>query len=529
MTKHVVVIGGGIGGLATAYNLKKISKDIRITLISDRPYFGFTPAYPHLAMGWRRFEDITVPLGPVLSRAGVEFINERAERIDPDLCKVWTSSGREIGYDYLVIATGPKLVFEAEGMEENSASICTAEHAAATRDRFEALCRDPGPVVVGAIPGVSCFGPAYEFALMVHHELVKRGLRRRVSITYVTSEPYLGHLGLGGIGTSRRLMEDLFAEKDIRYVTNVKVKAVERERVVYEDLEGNTLCRDPGPVVVGAIPGVSCFGPAYEFALMVHHELVKRGLRRRVSITYVTSEPYLGHLGLGGIGTSRRLMEDLFAEKDIRYVTNVKVKAVERERVVYEDLEGNTRDLPSKFTMLMPKFAGPEVVLSAGSKVAHPKNGMVIVNKCFQNPSYGNVYGVGVVAFIPPVDQTPVPTGTPKTGQMIEGMARAVALNIVADIKGLKERYAPTLAALCIADMGDEGIGFLANPVIPPRIWVKSRKGRWVHWAKTAFERYFLWKVKRGNIYPSFEEFLVEKILRMKAVEPCDSCEGSPT
>ncbi len=427
MTKHVVVIGGGIGGLATAYNLKKISKDIRITLISDRPYFGFTPAYPHLAMGWRRFEDITVPLGPVLSRAGVEFINERAERIDPDLCKVWTSSGREIGYDYLVIATGPKLVFEAEGMEENSASICTAEHAAATRDRFEALCRDPGPVVVGAIPGVSCFGPAYEFALMVHHELVKRGLRRRVSITYVTSEPYLGHLGLGGIGTSRRLMEDLFAEKDIRYVTNVKVKAVERERVVYEDLEGNT------------------------------------------------------------------------------------------------------RDLPSKFTMLMPKFAGPEVVLSAGSKVAHPKNGMVIVNKCFQNPSYGNVYGVGVVAFIPPVDQTPVPTGTPKTGQMIEGMARAAAFNIVADIKGLKERYAPTLAALCIADMGDEGIGFLANPVIPPRIWVKSRKGRWVHWAKTAFERYFLWKVKRGNIYPSFEEFLVEKILRMKAVEPCDSCEGSPT
>ncbi|MCS6876488.1 MAG: FAD-dependent oxidoreductase, partial [Aquificaceae bacterium] len=51
MTKRVVILGGGIGGIATAYNLKKLGKSLQVTLISGRPYFGFTPSYPHLALG----------------------------------------------------------------------------------------------------------------------------------------------------------------------------------------------------------------------------------------------------------------------------------------------------------------------------------------------------------------------------------------------------------------------------------------------------------------------------------------------
>ena len=426
MSKHVVIIGGGIGGLATAYNLRKLDKNIKVTIVSNKPYFGFTPAFPHLALGWRKFEDITVPLAPLLPKFGIDFVNEAAETIDPEANKVKTKSGREIEYDYLVIATGPKLIFGAEGQEENSSSVCTAEHAMETQKKLEEFYRNPGPVVIGAIPGVSCFGPAYEFAFMLNHELVKRGIRHKVPITYVTSEPYIGHLGLGGVGPSKRMMEDLFAEKDIRYVTNVKVTKIEKDKVVYEDLEGNS------------------------------HEL------------------------------------------------------------------------EAKFTMFMPRFQGPDVVASAGDKVANPMNKMVIVNRCFQNPTYKNIYGVGVVTAIPPVEKTPVPTGAPKTGQMIEGMAMAVALNIVNDIHNSPDRYAPTLAAICIADMGKEAAGFIANPVIPPRAWVKTKKAKWVHYLKTAFEKYFLWKVKRGDIAPWFEEKALELLLHLKPVEPCRECEGSP-
>ncbi len=139
-----------------------------------------------------------------MPRFDIDFINENAESIDPESNKVKTSSGKVIEYDYLVIATGPKLVFGAEGQEQYSTSVCTAEHAMELNKKLEEFYRNPGPVVVGAIPGVSCFGPAYEFAFI---------------------EPYIGHLGLAGVGTSRRIMEDLFAERSIKYIANVKIKS----------------------------------------------------------------------------------------------------------------------------------------------------------------------------------------------------------------------------------------------------------------------------------------------------------------
>ena len=143
----------------------------------------------------------------------------------------------------------------------------------------------------------------------------------------------------------------------------------------------------------------------------------------------------MGHLGLGGVGPSRRLMEDIMAERSIKWVANVKITKVEPDKVIYEDLEGKTYEAPAKLSMIMPRFMGPEVVASAGEKVANPANKMVIVNRCFQNPTYKNIFGVGVVTAIPPVEQTPIPTGAPKTGMMIEQMALAVAHNIVNDIR----------------------------------------------------------------------------------------------
>jgi len=426
MSKHVVVIGGGVGGIATAYNLKKLHKDLKVTVVSGRPYFGFTPSYPHLALGWRKFDEISIPLAGLLPKHGIDFINEDAESIDPEANKVKTKGGKEISYDYLVIATGPKLVFGAEGQEQNSTSVCTAEHAMELNKRLEEFYRNPGPVVVGAIPGVSCFGPAYEFAFMLHHELKKRGLRHKVPITYITSEPYVGHLGLGGVGPSRRLMEDIMAERSIKWVANVKITKVEPDKVIYEDLEGKT----------------------------------------------------------------------------------------------YE--------APAKLSMIMPRFMGPEVVASAGEKVANPANKMVIVNRCFQNPTYKNIFGVGVVTAIPPVEQTPIPTGAPKTGMMIEQMALAVAHNIVNDIRNNPDRYAPELSAICIADMGGDAMGFFASPVLPPRSTVLYKKAVWMHYLKSAFEKYFLWKVRHGDIAPWFEEKGLEFLLKVHAIHLCSDCAGSP-
>jgi len=200
----------------------------------------------------------------------------------------------------------------------------------------------------------------------------------------------------------------------------------------------------------------------------------------------------------------------------------------EPDKVIYEDLEGKTYEAPAKLSMIMPRFMGPEVVASAGEKVANPANKMVIVNRCFQNPTYKNIFGVGVVTAIPPVEQTPIPTGAPKTGMMIEQMALAVAHNIVNDIRNNPDRYAPELSAICIADMGGDAMGFFASPVLPPRSTVLYKKAVWMHYLKSAFEKYFLWKVRHGDIAPWFEEKGLEFLLKVHAIHLCSDCAGSP-
>src|SRR5690606_33185947 len=107
--------------------------------------------------------------------------------------------GTALDYDFLVIATGPRLAFDEVsglGPEGYTQSVCHVDHAETARNRWLEFINDPGSIVVGAAQGASCFGPAYEFAFVMDADLRKRKIRHRVPITYITPEPYIGHMGL---------------------------------------------------------------------------------------------------------------------------------------------------------------------------------------------------------------------------------------------------------------------------------------------------------------------------------------------
>ena len=99
---------------------------------------------------------------------------------------------------------------------------------------------------------------------------------------------------------------------------------------------------------------------------------------------------------------------------------------------------------------------------------------------------------------IAPIGPTPVPVGVPKTGFMIESMVTATAQNIGALLRGESAQAQPTWNAVCLADFGDCGVAFVAQPQIPPRNVNWSSKGEWVHSPRSAFEKYFLRKIRRG-------------------------------
>jgi len=420
---HVVVVGAGIGGLPAAYDLRKeLGKGHRVTLVGSTDAFQFTPSNPWVAVGWRRPAQITVPLASRLRRKGIELVAHPLVKLDPDQNTLHTADGHSLTYDYLVLCTGPKLAFEEVpglGPKGFTHSICTTPHATDAWEAYQKFVAEPGPIVVGAAQGASCFGPAYEFAMILDTDLRRRKIRDRVPMTFVSSEPYVGHMGLGGVGDSKGLLEAEFRQRHIKWITNAKV------------LEARS----------GAV---------------------------RV------------------------------AEHD------------DKGAVVKE------HELASRFTMFIPAFKGIEP-LAAVPGLCNPR-GFVLIDQHQRNPKYRNIFAAGVCVAIPPVEATPVPTGAPKTGYMIESMVTAIVENIGAELHGKAPAAVGTWNAICLADMGDTGVAFVALPQIPPRNLTWASRGKWVHLAKIAFEKYFLRKMRSGSTEPVYEKYVLRAlgILRLK-------------
>ncbi|MBN2630257.1 MAG: NAD(P)/FAD-dependent oxidoreductase [Rhodobacteraceae bacterium] len=424
---HVVVLGAGLGGAIMAYEVRdQLGKGDTVTVVTKDPTYHFVPSNPWVAVGWRARKDVSVDLAPAMKKKGITFIPIAAEKLHPEENRILLVNGESVSYDYLVIATGPELAFdEIPGFGPHGGhtqSVCHVDHAEKAQVAFEELLKNPGPVIIGAAQGASCFGPAYEFLFILETALRRAKIRDKVPMTFVTSEPYIGHLGLDGVGDTKGLLESQMRAKHIKWITSAKVKKVE--------------------------PGV-------------------------MTVEEVADD-----------GTSK-----------------------------------GEKDLPFAYSMMLPAFRGIKPV-SGIDGLSNPR-GFTIVDKHQRNPKYPNIFAVGVCVAIPPMGPTPVPVGVPKTGFMIESMVTATAHNIGNLVKGQEPDQVGTWNAICLADFGDGGIAFVAQPQIPPRNVNWSSEGKWVHLAKVGFEKYFMGKLKKGESEP-FYESLALKVLgidKLKAVK----------
>jgi len=167
-------------------------------------------------------------------------------------------------------------------------------------------------------------------------------------------------------------------------------------------------------------------------------------------------------------------------------------------------------ELPFKYSMMLPAFKGVDPV--AGVEGLCNPRGFVLVDEHQRSRKYRNIFSAGVCIAIPPVETTTVATGAPKTGYMIETMVTAIVHNIAAELQGRQADAKGSWNAICLADMGDTGIAFVALPQIPPRNVNWFSKGKWVHVAKVAFEKYFLYKMKTGSSEPVYEKYVLKAL-----------------
>ena len=420
---HIVVMGAGTGGMPAAYEMKAaVGNNHDVTVVSERDYFQFVPSNPWVAVGWRDRAAITMPIEKYLAKKKINFIAQRVDKIDAPNKKLELADGETVDYDYLIIATGPRLAFEeveGSGPEGFTESICVIDHAEKAWANYQKLLEKPGPIVIGAMPFASCFGPAYEFAFIVDADLRKRKIRDKFPMTYVTSEPYIGHLGLAGVGDSKSMLESELRNHHINWITNAKTTKVEDGKMHVDELNANG-------------------------------ETVKQ------------------------------------------------------------------HEIDFDFAMMLPAFKGVDAV-TAVPDLCNPR-GFVFVDELHRNPTYKSIYSAGVCIAIPPVEVTPVPTGTPKTGYMIESMVTAIVHNIADELNNKTPSTTATWNAICLADMGDTGAAFVAIPQIPPRNVAWFKKGKWVHLAKIAFEKYFIRKMKKGTSEPLYEKYIL-KLLGIEKLE----------
>lgn len=250
----------------------------------------------------------------------------------------------------------------------------------------------------------------------------------------------------------------------------------------------------PGPVVVGTAQGGSCFGASYEYMFNIRHQIEKAGLADVAPVTFVTAEPFLGHFGLGGVADSSRRVESFFEKLGIEGIAN---NVIEEVRDGEMHLKGG-RVLPFAHAMIVPPFTGVDAVRS--TEGLGNQAGFIPVDDEFRHPDHPEVLAAGVDIVVAPPGPSAVPIGVPKTGQMSEEMARVAAHNVAADIKGTEVRRMPItdLKAICILDAGNTGFIFKTDHVFGEHEHAHVMFGPQAHWAKVAFEHYFLAARRHG-------------------------------
>lgn len=420
--KHVVVLGGSFAGLTAAYQLKReLGDKVRVTVIDKSDQFVFIPSLIWVPFGWRSPDRISFPLKKAVESKGGVFRQAAARKIDPDGRTVDISHPSDparterLAYDYLLIATGPHVQFDAvPGLGPHgghTVSICTAGQALHAKAEWEKFLDDPGPVIVGATQGAACYGAAYEFVFNLEYALRKAKVRDKVSVTYVTSEPFVGHFGMGGMKHARQMTEWFFRHVKIDWAINSVLDRV-----------------TPGEV--------------HFKAGRLHHAA---------------------------------------------------------DAHVVDDLAG--KSLPFRYAMIIPPFLGAEVVRASG---LGNERGFVVTDDYFRHPKHPTVYAAGVSVAVAPPAPCEAGCSVPKTGYVSEVMAHTAAKNIAADIQGkpLTPKPQADIDAKCVLDAGNNGIIMYTDRIYAPkrRKWETLIPGPWAHWAKLAFERYFLWKMRTGRV-----------------------------
>ena len=477
---RVVVLGAGVSGHTASTFLREwLGKEHEVVVVTPNSKWNWIPSNIWVGVGQMTKEDVTFDLAPVYEKVGIDYRQAKAISIHPEgkegsdkpfVTVEYTGQGKEgeteeITYDYLINATGPKLNFDATpGLGNGQGQIGDYTVSVCTADH----------------------------AVHASQEL-------------------------------KKIFEKAKSEKQ--------------------------------KILVGTGHGMcTCQGAAFEYIFNIEHEARKAGVRDNIELQWISNESFLGDFGIGGLhikrgmyaASSKLFAESLFTERGVDWLIGAHVSKVEEGKAHYELLDGSTGELEFDFAMLIPPFAG--VGLKAYNKAGEDitstvfaPNGFMKVDanynagayenwkasdwpKTYQNPTYSNMFAVGI-AFAPPhpiskpmssPNGTPITPTPPRTGMPSGIIGKTVAMSIRDMIEGKSDK--PThhasmaeMGAACVASAGKgltdgTAAALTVYPVVPdyekyPGIgrdldYTFGEIGLAGHWIKHILHHMFIWKAK---------------------------------
>jgi sulfide:quinone oxidoreductase len=478
---RLIIMGGGVSGhTAASFARKWLGNEHEVVVVTPNALWNWIPSNIWVGVGEMSKEEVTFPLAPVYEKAGIDYRQAKAVSIHPEgtgdsdtpyITLEYTGQGKEgqseeLTYDYLINATGPKLNF-------------------------------------GATPGLSD--------------------------------------GKGGLG--EHTVSVCTADHAIHAALELDAcveKMKKGERQAFLIGTGHGMC--------------TCQGAAFEYIFNIEHTLKEKGVRDMADITFITNESFLGDFGMGGIHfsmggyatSSKVFAESLYAERGMDWILGAHVNNVEAGKVTYESLDGEMDEQEFDFAMLIPPFGG--VGLKAFAKdgaditdTIFAPNGFMKVDakydagayenwkasdwpRTLQNPTYGNMFAVGI-AFAPPhtiskpmssPNGTPINPTPPRTGMPSAMMGKAVAKSIVDMMENGATEPTHTacmseMGAACVASAGKglftgTAAAMTVYPIVPdfekyPGVGrdmngTTGELGLAAHWVKHILHHIFIWKAK---------------------------------
>jgi sulfide:quinone oxidoreductase len=242
--KRILILGGGVGGTLTANLLvKKLRRQLKagevtITVVDQTGQHVYQPGFMYIAMGGERADKLQRPERGLLD-SQVNLVVGQVDKVDEASQTVFLTDGERVSYDYLVLATGSRILPEAvEHFDTEAHHFYTAEAALKLRKALDAF---KGGRIVVAIAGMpyKCPPAPLEVSLLIESELRQRGLRKGSEVHFCSP---IGRAFT--IESVSEMVTPIFEEKGVEVHTFFNVEAIDAERHVIQSLEGEELPYD---------------------------------------------------------------------------------------------------------------------------------------------------------------------------------------------------------------------------------------------------------------------------------------------